>query len=269
MINLLDFIVTEFGFEQCISNKVFDFTKKDCHLIHFILNGEGFFEFKKKKFNLKKGDLFYIAPNDFAKYYPDKHHPWQYIWVGFKGASALSLLQEAKIGKNNPVFIDSKKEIHPLIQELYLLSQNKKSDDNLYLTSIIYKIFYYIINSNINLKIKLKSKETLVNGAKDFIRNNYQFDIKISDIANNLAITPEYLSKIFKTEEGKTPVEYLNEIRMIYAKSLLKESKLTINEISKKVGYQSIFYFSRQFKKYNGISPMEYKKLNLNEGGNL
>ena len=87
-----------------------------------------------------------------------------------------------------------------------------------------------------------------------------QKDISLDDISRELDISPYYFSKLFKEETGENFVEYVTARRISKAKSLLKEADKSIKEICMEVGYSDPNYFSRIFKKYQGVTPTEYKE---------
>lgn len=67
------------------------------------------------------------------------------------------------------------------------------------------------------------------------------------------------LSRMFKHHTGLTPLQFLLNIRLSAAKNLLKDTNLTISEISSMVGYDNPLYFSRLFHKHVGITPRDYR----------
>ena len=93
--------------------------------------------------------------------------------------------------------------------------------------------------------------------AKQYIYNNYQFQISVNDIASNVGVTPNYLANIFHKYEKMTTKQFLIKVRMENAKSMLLTQKYKIKDISKNVGYVSQLYFSNEFKKYFGVYPLE------------
>jgi two-component system response regulator YesN len=95
--------------------------------------------------------------------------------------------------------------------------------------------------------------------AIEYIKDNYQKNISISDIAHYLQISPSYLSRTFKNECGKSPLEYLTEFRMERGKAYLEDNKLSLQEISSLIGYNDSHSFIRYFKKYAGTTPGEYR----------
>ena len=105
----------------------------------------------------------------------------------------------------------------------------------------------------------------LIRQAKEYIDRHFQKDISLDDISRELNISPYYFSKLFKEETGENYVEYVTGRRMDRAKQLLKNPDKSIKEVCVEAGYSDPNYFSRIFKKYQGVSPTEYKE---NVGGN-
>lgn len=72
-------------------------------------------------------------------------------------------------------------------------------------------------------------------------------------------ISPYYFSKLFKEEAGENFIEYLTKVRIAHAKELLRNPALSIKEICILSGYSDPNYFSRIFKKQEGLTPSEYR----------
>ncbi len=100
----------------------------------------------------------------------------------------------------------------------------------------------------------------LIRKAQEYIDNHFQKDMSLDDISRELNISPYYFSRLFKEETGENFVEYVTGRRIERAKHLLKNPDKSIKEICAEVGYSDPNYFSRIFKKYQGVSPTEYKE---------
>lgn len=103
-----------------------------------------------------------------------------------------------------------------------------------------------------NLKLLLKS-------AIEYLETHYHEPITLGDVAQTLYVSSFYLSRMFKRELNINFVDYLNEMRIKKAKELLKDVKYKTYEVAEAVGISDPHYFSRLFKKYEGITPTEYK----------
>lgn len=82
----------------------------------------------------------------------------------------------------------------------------------------------------------------------------------VTDYAALLHISPNHLNKSVKTITGKSPTKWIDEAIVLEAKVLLYQSKLSVSEVAAAVGFYDASYFSRLFRKYEGISPMEFRK---------
>lgn len=98
---------------------------------------------------------------------------------------------------------------------------------------------------------------------KRYIRENYQEDISLSMLAELVNISPVYLSRLFKKEEGINFIDYLNQYRIEVAKKLLQDIRYNIIEVADLSGFHNTKYFSKIFKKAVGITPSEYRKRHL------
>lgn len=111
-----------------------------------------------------------------------------------------------------------------------------------------------------NSRNEQKVNNIYIQKAVGFIVENYRNNISVSDIADFLGVSCSYLSRIFKAEMGKSPLEYINEYRIEMSKKLLKSNDYTLTKISSIVGYNDVHSFIRFFKKYEALTPSEYRK---------
>lgn len=96
---------------------------------------------------------------------------------------------------------------------------------------------------------------------QEWLQDNYQKLISFEQIARLFKMSTRSLNRRFKTAARLTPLQYLQEIRITHAKALLKQSNLSVAEISDAVGYQDPSYFASLFKRLTSVSPLEYRNL--------
>ena len=102
--------------------------------------------------------------------------------------------------------------------------------------------------------------ENVVSRVKAYIDENYARDISLDDVSRMVDISPYYFSKLFKQEVGENFIEYVTRTRIKNARRLLEDSRYSIKEVCIMSGYSDPNYFSRIFKKYEGITPSEYRE---------
>ena len=96
--------------------------------------------------------------------------------------------------------------------------------------------------------------------AAQYIENNYYRDITIQDLAAFLKKNANYFSHLFKKEFCMSFVEYLNRVRIQYAKELLMNTSMLAYEIAERVGFQDYKYFTQVYKKFEKMSPAHFRK---------
>ena len=96
--------------------------------------------------------------------------------------------------------------------------------------------------------------------AKSFVRSHMKEELQVAEIAAMVNMSGSYFSHVFKKEEGISFLEYVYRVRMEHARYLLESSDLKVNEIADEVGIFNPNYFSTQFKKSVGQSPLEYRQ---------
>lgn len=96
--------------------------------------------------------------------------------------------------------------------------------------------------------------------AKSFVRSHMKEELQVAEIAATVNMSGSYFSHVFKKEEGISFLEYVYRVRMEHARYLLESSDLKVNEIADEVGIFNPNYFSTQFKKSVGQSPLEYRQ---------
>lgn len=108
---------------------------------------------------------------------------------------------------------------------------------------------------------KKRSKNQLViDRVLTVVANRYNQDLTLSDVAEQVHLTPNYVGALFKSVVGESFVDYLTRYRMERAKELLGDIDKKIYEVSSAVGYNNISYFCTKFKNIYGLSPTEYRE---------
>lgn len=103
-------------------------------------------------------------------------------------------------------------------------------------------------------------KQLLTERAMKYIIDNYNKKLSISDIAEHMGYSKNYLCSYFKKNSGFSLVEYLNGVRVKKSQEYLKNTSLSVTEIAMMCGFDSITHFGRVFKSIAGCSPLQYRK---------
>ena len=96
--------------------------------------------------------------------------------------------------------------------------------------------------------------------ALEYIREHFNEEIVINDLAARLDMSPSYFSSTFKKEVGQSTMQYITGLRMERAREYLESTDQSVAVIAKNVGYEDIQYFFRVFKKATGMTPLQYRQ---------
>ncbi len=259
--SFLDLSVLEAGREICIACKAIDFTPKDYAVIHYVYAGKGRFAYRGKEHRLQAGDAFLIPPGESAHYQAEPDNPWSYYWIGVGGAKAGMILRHAGFDESHPVLRDK----HDLWRDRFAAiydSYFALGTFGLKALSEAYGLFDDM--GRAKERPSAEADTGHVQAAKAFIQNNFQFPITIHDIAASVGVSPNYLANLFAKQGEESPKRYLTRVRMEVAARLLSSAdSASIADVGKTVGYPSALHFSKSFRAYYGLSPLQYQ----NHGG--
>lgn len=96
--------------------------------------------------------------------------------------------------------------------------------------------------------------------AIDYITENCGDKIYVDTLSEMIEVSSDYFTKMFKESIGKTPIDYINTVRVNKALELLAVTDTPINEIAEKSGFANANYFHKIFKQYMNTSPLAYRK---------
>ncbi len=111
-----------------------------------------------------------------------------------------------------------------------------------------------------SLPVLYEGSSPLVHSALEYIHKKYADKIRLNDIAQELHINPSYLSSLFKQEMRITLTDYVSHLRIMKSKVLLVSGNLSLAEISSIVGFEDQSYYSKTFKRIEGVTPMQFRR---------
>ena len=227
--------------DACVKGQSYGPHARDFYVLHYVVSGKGKYYVGGNCYEVSKGEIFIIKPNEFTTYTADIENPWHYIWIGFDGdyANKINELNKYVIPFKSPIFFDLAD------------AENFISTREEYLASKLFLIFSHIFETTTHTHY--------VEMVKNYINTSYMRKMSVDGIAENLNVNRRYLSRIFKKKTHLTIQEYIINKRLSESIKLFN-TDLTLQEISALVGYENQFIFSKIFKKKLGISPKKYRE---------
>jgi len=233
----------------------------DQHILIYVLNGKGYVEIKKEKYELNPGDFIFIPAKVSHLYYSDEKVPWSIHWVHFSGPLSHEIIDIMLLHHKSlraPVDLSDRRA--QLFNELYLNLERGYSMENLYYVNMTFQHFLssFIFNSRFN-QVHIDSMEDAVNSSINFMQEHLDKTLSLKTIADKVCLSSSHYTFLFKQKTGFTPIEYFNHLKIQKACQFLLFTDKRVKEIADHVGINDPYYFSRLFTKLMGISPAEYR----------
>ena len=264
--NFVDLMPYQYGREYCEPGHAFGPARRNHYLFHYIITGKGTListdqNGSKTSFNLKGGEGFLIYPGQVNTYVADMEDPWEYIWIEFDGIRAKEALELAGFSMSSPVYRSQDPVGRQAMENEMRYLVGHRDVSAFHLVGHTYLFLDYLLQSVEQTQAPTnKLQDFYIREALSFIKQNYQNDITVEDIAKQAGLNRSYFGKVFKAALNKSPQQYLINYRMTRAAELLKLTSLPIGDVGKAVGYPNQLHFSRAFKSVYGMSPRDWRK---------
>jgi len=151
--------------------------------------------------------------------------------------------------------------IRQLLERLYTAYSQEGPGNLLILQSYLIALLCEMKEAYHPLQIKQQSASLiLTNKFRELLSKHITTKHRVSDYAQLLHVTPNHLNKSVKAITSRSPTKWIDETLLLEAKVLLAQTQFSAGEIASSIGIDDQSYFSRLFKKYEGMTPLEYRK---------
>lgn len=228
------------------------------HQFLVTLDGEGILKVNGKTYTQKSGDCFYLSPGVPHEYYPADTE-WKTAWLVFRGNMLSAVMRS--LGFPDFLLYESfdKETFLQIFQEIYTAAQDSLNGNEI-CSVLIYRLVI-LMSKNFfeNQNVRTVKKELLRNAVR-FMDENFAQDITLAQIAEISGVSIQHFCRCFKERMGMRPAEYLARRRIAQSKQLLLNTDKSISDIAEQVGYHGATYFGMVFRKYEGMTPGEFRK---------
>ena len=220
------------------------------YLLHYVMSGCGVLYAPEDRYEVKAGQVFVVLPNELIAYEADMDDPWRYCWIGFE-----SMLDLSNVFPQYVISVPECAHIFNAFRDCVNITQDRE-------WYICGKIFELLSLLDTHKNPEKNQTQRYVKIAQNYIDVHYSdSDLKVSSMAAKLNLDRAYFSKIFNKYTGKSPQQYIVELRLDRAADIMVNQGLSPGEAAQHVGYGDIFNFSRMFKRRFGVSPSAYASL--------
>lgn len=259
----------EVGSLQAIHPHTSTRTNLTSFLCFVVLSGIGSLTYEGTTYNLAAGDCVFIdcrkAYNHSTGYGTNGDENgtlWSLQWCHFYAPSLPAIYEKYKERGGSPVFHpDDPSQFITILTNLYSLAASSDYIRDMRINELLSSLLTLLMEQSWHPESKTVSRKRLeLVEVKNYLDEHYAERIVLDELAEKYYINKYYLTKIFKETYGSTISNYLIAMRITKAKQLLRFTDMTVDEIGSAVGMSDANYFSRMFRKVEGISPREYRK---------
>ena len=224
-------------------------------------DGEGELVYEGKKYDLKSGDVVFVDCWKAYSHSTDKNL-WSLRWCHFYGTVMPSVFEKYKERGGKPTFHAEKPQAFAdLLSELYTLAASADYIRDMRINEKLGSLLTLLMEQSWHPEEGALSKKRLeLEKVRAFLDEHFTDKITLDELSEKFFINKYYLTRIFKETYGSTISHYVLTKRITRAKQLIRFSGMTMDEIAETVGMNDANYFSRAFRKVEGISPTEYQK---------
>lgn len=223
----------------------------------YITKGKGQFSSQQiQACDIHEGTVIILKPGEWHTYRPNETTGWECYWVGFSGLGTENL------SALNPLIkIGYDEEMVGLYRKILEVSNNERSGYQQLLSGILIHLLAYLFYREKDKNWKDKEVLTKIDKARLIIREKINTPISPEELAASLNMSYTWFRRMFRQYTGLAPAQYIAQLKIQKAKELLSITTKTIKEIALELGYESIDYFSTQFRKQAGQTPTQFRSL--------
>lgn len=240
----------------------------------FVLSGNGRYRIEDEIYPVQEGDLLIFNPGvrHQALCCPEAELPTTEVFVGLTDVKLPGFAENVLPVPEGEYILHTTGELR---QKLFRLCSSMEAENAVCRQGRYFMLKTYMMQMVLLLireqcepverakgyAFESANKKYVVEQIVTYFEDHYNEKISLDQIAENMYLSPFYISKIFKSETGDTPIRHLINIRLEKAKELLESGyQGSIQEVAALVGYDDAYHFSKLFKKHYGITPTQARK---------
>ena len=251
-----DITVTETEYISYIKHSQnFTYSQKNpryCRVI-LALAGSARYEVPGSQFAVQPGEVLFFPPNINSTIHVVSEESWQGIVIGFHTAEDPEKFPIDRVLK--PVHGNRLEELFRQANEVWSACA---FGYKLRTKAIISQILFEMLRESVSRHFGSNTALSALKAASDYMEQHYKEKITVEELAAQSGYSASHFARQFAKVYGISPIQYLNEIRILHAKNLLRTEQYSMAEIAQKCGFSNVYYFSRCFKQLTGIPPTKW-----------
>ncbi|MDQ0258003.1 AraC-like DNA-binding protein [Evansella vedderi] len=248
----------------------------------YVIKGTLYIEDAGEKCCLNKGNYIILPPERKHGGYEECKEETIYYWIHFSLANHFNLVNKRELDWSNILLKDStmnepaqfqlnipcfgslnnQARVEETFEQIIQMNEGNTPSEKMKVQLLFNDLVILLQQEAIDLP---SSAQTVANEAVQYIKDNYEVEgFTVKKMAQALLYHPDYLTRSMKKVFGVTPIQYLHNYRLTVAKRRLVEEHIDLSTIAGECGFSDVSYFSRVFKKKEGVTPGEYRRMRRN-----
>lgn len=225
------------------------------------LSGSGRLKIEGQEHSIGRGGVFIIPPKTPHTYWSVESDPWSVLWVHFDGLRVNEVIETFAVERKNPLlFVPDIARVKAAFENVIACLNYHYSDAGLLaMSSELIRLCSVIKLGLGHLEPKRQSTENHVMGTIDFMHQHLHMLLTLKELANHAGQSQSHYSRVFKEKTGQSPLNYFIQLKISKACELLSDTEMKVSEIALELGYADPYYFSRLFRKLQGVAPALYR----------
>lgn len=233
-------------------------------LFFVVTEGSGQLRYEEQDYALSAGDCVFIDCKKAYAQGSSKDNLWSLRWIHFHGPSMNGIYEKYAERGGRPVIVPQEPAVFSdLLEEILAIAASQDYIRDMRINEKITCLLTLLMAQSWHPESRLpaKAKKESLQHIKLYLEEHYKERITLDGLAGQFYLNKFYLARTFKEQFGTTVFGCLDQIRVTNAKRLLRFSDLTVEAVGQEVGIGEPGYFSRVFKKVEGIAPIEYRRM--------
>ena len=228
----------------------------------YIERGRGEFESAASgRLLVEAGDLVVLFPNVWHRYRPDPETGWDEHWMEFDGDYIRTLMRRKEFDPGCPVLqLGTFPELLQAYRAACDLLRREPAGYQFQLGALAVQVLALTLSAIKQKSWSGKPADELIREAKNALARPGNQHLRLEEMARKHNMSCTNFRRLFKAQTGFAPHQFAMQITVGRARDLLDNTTLPVSRIAQTLGFNSIFYFSRFFKKQTGLAPGDYRR---------
>lgn len=240
------------------SRYVFD---PDYFCPHIVTRGEGTIRTRRGEWRVTPGDLFTLWPGEHIEYFENPRCPWEFYWIHLVGEGAPAFVSACGFAPERISFTArDPKRVGRCFRQVHSAFQRQEGSDACRVLEWLYGMVPGCAPATPRRTRRRSSHEELVSRVSAMLETLLHTAVNVNEMAAMFQVSRATLFRAFRERLGKTPIQYLADVRLRRARELLRTTDHPLDEIAHASGFRGEKYFLRCFRQGTGQTPTAFRR---------